>query len=149
MIDGVKKIPLVRHPDDRGYVTEILRCDSPHFQKFGQVYVASCRRNVVKAWHCHQKQTDNFFIVKGTAKVGLYDDRPDSPTRGEYGVFILGDDGEDILLVIPPMVWHGQMGLSEMSYLINIPTEPFDAKNPDELRKGIDELDDIWTIKNR
>lgn len=149
MIDGVKKVPLVRHSDDRGYVTEILRSDSPHFIKFGQVYVASCRRNVVKAWHCHQKQTDHFYVVKGTAKIGLFDDRPDSPTRGQYNQVILGEEGEDILLIIPPMVWHGQMGLSESSYLINIPTEPYDAKNPDELRKDICELEDIWTIKNR
>ena len=105
MIDGVKKIPLVRHPDDRGYVTEILRCDSPHFAKFGQAYVATCRRNVVKAWHCHEIQTDNFCVVKGTAKIGLYDDRPDSQTRGEYNVFILGEDGEDVLLIIPQ--WYG------------------------------------------
>lgn len=149
MIEGVKKISLVRNPDDRGYVTEILRCDSPHFIKFGQVYVASCRRNVVKAWHCHEKQTDHFYVIKGTAKIGLYDDRVDSPTHGEYNVFILGEDGEDALLILPPLVWHGQMGLSEMSYLINIPTEPYNPDNPDELRKGIDELEDIWTIKNR
>jgi dTDP-4-dehydrorhamnose 3,5-epimerase len=87
--------------------------------------------------------------VKGTAKIGLYDDRPNSPTKGEYNQFILGEEGEDILLIIPPMVWHGQMGLSEMSYLINIPSEPYDRNNPDELRKGIAELEDIWTVKNR
>jgi dTDP-4-dehydrorhamnose 3,5-epimerase len=149
MIEGVKKIPLVRHADDRGFVTEILRRDSPHFKQFGQIYVASCRRNVIKAWHCHQKQTDHFYMVKGTAKIGLFDDRPNSPTRGEYNTFILGDDGENALLVIPTMVWHGQMGLSEMSYLINIPTEPYNGKEPDELRKGIGELEDIWTIRNR
>lgn len=149
MINGVKKVSLIRHADDRGYVTEILRSDSPHFQKFGQVYVATCRRNVIKAWHCHRKQTDNFFVVKGTAKIGLYDDRPDSPTRGEYNALILGEDGENVLLSIPPMVWHGQMGLSEMSYLLNIPTEAYDPENPDELRKRIDELEDIWTIRNR
>jgi dTDP-4-dehydrorhamnose 3,5-epimerase len=149
MIDGVKKIPLVRHADDRGYVTEILKSNSPHFIKFGQVYVATCRRNVVKAWHCHRKQIDHFYVVKGTAKIGLYDDRLNSPTRGQYNTFILGEEGEDILLIIPQLVWHGQMGLSELSYLINIPTEPYNHDDPDELRKGIDELDDIWTIRNK
>jgi dTDP-4-dehydrorhamnose 3,5-epimerase len=149
MIDGVKKIPLVRHADDRGYVTEILRRDAPHFKAFGQIYVTSCRRNVVKAWHCHKKQTDHFYAIKGTLKIGLFDDRPKSPTNGEYNVFILGDDGEDVLLIIPPRVWHGQMALSEMSYLINIPTEPYNHKKPDELRKGVEELEDIWTIRNR
>jgi len=149
MIEGVKKAPLTRRADDRGFVTEILRSDDEHFTKFGQVYVATCRRGVAKAWHAHRFQTDYFYIVKGTAKIGLYDDREGSPTRGEYMTVIMGEEGEDILLVIPPGVWHGQMALSEMSYLINIPSEPYNRQNPDELRKGIEELEDIWTMKSR
>lgn len=149
MIEGVKKVPLIRRPDDRGFVTEILRSDEEHFLKFGQIYVATCRKGIAKAWHCHKKQTDNFYIVKGTAKIGLYDDRENSPTKGEYMQVIMGEEGEDILLVIPPLVWHGQMALSEMSYLINIPSEPYNRENPDELRKRLNELEDIWTIKSR
>jgi dTDP-4-dehydrorhamnose 3,5-epimerase len=149
MIEGVKKIPLIRRPDDRGFVTEILRSDEEHFLKFGQIYVATCRKGVAKAWHCHKKQTDNFYIVKGTAKIGLYDDRENSSTKGEYMQVIMGEEGEDILLVIPPLVWHGQMALSEMSYLINIPSEHYNRENPDELRKGLNELEDIWTIKSK
>jgi dTDP-4-dehydrorhamnose 3,5-epimerase len=149
MIEGVKTIPIVRRADDRGYVEEILRRDDPHFEKFGQVYLTTCRKGVIKAWHCHRYQTDRFFVIHGTAKIGLYDDRPESPTRGEYNTFILGDDGENSLLVIPAMVLHGQMALSEMTYLLNIPTEPYNRKDPDELRRGIDELADVWTIQNR
>jgi dTDP-4-dehydrorhamnose 3,5-epimerase len=148
-IDGVKNIPLTRHADDRGYVTEILRADSPHLIKFGQVYVSSCRKGIAKAWHAHEKQTDSFYVVRGTTKIGIYDDRQGSKTKGNYMVVILGEDGEDILLQIPPHVWHGQMALSEMSYMINIPSEPFNIDNPDEMRKGINELEDIWTIKSR
>lgn len=149
MIDGVKKIPLKRHADDRGYLIEILRSDSPHFQKFGQVYLTTCRRHVIKAWHAHRRQTDHFYVIKGTVKVGLYDDRPGSPTAGRYQQEVLGEEGQDVLLIIPPLVWHGQMALSGMSYLINIPTEPYQAQEPDELRKKVEELEDIWTIKNR
>ena len=149
MIDGVKRIALVRHVDDRGYVEEILRCDDPHFQKFGQVYLTTCLRGVVKAWHYHRLQTDHFFVVAGTSKIGLYDDRPESPTCGQYDSHILGEQGENCLLIIPPLVWHGQMALSETSYLINIPTEPYNKTEPDEIRKKVEELDDIWTIRNR
>ena len=149
MIDGVKKIPLRRIADDRGYVTEILRSDVEHFQSFGQVYVSSCRQNIIKAWHAHQKQTDHMYVVKGTAKLGLFDDREGSPTRGEYMQVILGEDGEDTLLIIPPLVWHGQMALSEMSYLINVPTEAYNYDVPDELRKPVDSFEDIWTVQSR
>jgi dTDP-4-dehydrorhamnose 3,5-epimerase len=135
MIEGVKIIRLNRHVDDRGYLTEIMRRDDPHFKQFGQVYVSTCFPGVVKAWHCHQIQTDSFFVVKGNAKIGLYDDREGSPTRGEAMAVVIGEHNP-VLVQIPPLVWHGQMAVgTEMSYLINIPTEPYNREEPDELRR--------------
>ena len=148
-IFGVRKVPLTRHADDRGYLVEVLRADDPHFEKFGQAYVSLLRRGVVKAWHAHRRQTDRFFVVSGTSKIGLWDGRPDSPTHGRYQQVILGEHGEEVLLVVPPMVWHGQMSLSEVTFLLNLPTEVYDRENPDELRKGLDELEDIWTVRPR
>lgn len=149
MIDGVKVIPLKRFPDDRGYLLEILRSDDPYFQKFGQIYVSKLRKGIIKAWHKHEKQTDYFFVVAGTSKIGLYDDRQGSPTQGEYQSVILGDDGETALLAIPPLVWHGQMSLSDHTLLLNMPTEPYNRQKPDEIRATVEDFKDIWSIKNR
>ena len=148
-IEGVLRVPLTRHTDDRGYLVEVLRATDPHFDRFGQVYVSLCRRGFVKAWHAHRKQTDRMYVVAGTSKIGLWDGREGSLTFGTYDQVILGEHGEDILLVVPPMVWHGQMSLSETTRLINLPTEVYDPDHPDELRKGLDELDDIWTVGSR
>ena len=101
MIDGVQLIPRTRHADDRGFVTEILRSDEDHFRKFGQAYVTACYPGVVKAWHRHVRQIDFFYAVVGTVKVGLYDDREGSPTRGEYQTVMLGESGANAQLVIP------------------------------------------------
>ena len=149
MIHDVKKISLVRHADDRGYLVEILRRDDPHYVGFGQVYVSYLRRGVIKAWHKHEKQTDHFYVACGTSKIGLYDDREGSPTKGMAMQAILGDSGENVLLCIPPGVWHGQMSLSEVTYLINLPSEPYDPAHPDEIRAGIDDFPDVWSIPNR
>ncbi len=149
MIDGVKVVPLQRHADDRGYLTEVLRCDDEYFIKFGQIYISFLRKGVIKAWHKHEKQTDHFYVVKGTSKIGLYDDREGSLTKGQYQTVILGDEGQDALLAIPPLVWHGQMSLSDATYLANLPTEPYNRDNPDEIRAEVDEFEDIWTIKCR
>ena len=148
-IEGVQKIALNRIADDRGYLTEIMRSDDKYFKKFGQVYIATCNKGVIKAWHMHKIQTDYFYVPFGTTKVGLYDDRPNSKTKGKYQVVILGERGEEALLIIPPLVWHGQMALSEFSGVINIPTELFNYEKPDEHRKSLDEFEDIWTVKNR
>jgi hypothetical protein len=85
MVDGVKVIPLTRHVDDRGYLMEILRSDDEHFIRFGQIYVTTCDPQpggpVIKAWHRHERQTDNFCCIAGKIKVGLHDDREGSLQR--------------------------------------------------------------------
>ncbi len=153
MIDGVKVIPLTRHVDDRGYVMEVLRSDDGHFINFGQAYVSTCDPQpgapVVKAWHKHEKQYDSFCAIAGKIKIGLYDDREGSPTRGETATVILGG-GNDVLLQIPPGVWHGQMALGfEPTCLLNIPTEPYDRENPDEQRAPWDAFPYQWEVQSR
>ncbi|MEO0082650.1 MAG: dTDP-4-dehydrorhamnose 3,5-epimerase family protein [candidate division WOR-3 bacterium] len=135
MIHGiqVKKLKLV--PDERGTVMEILRSDDEVFRKFGQVYLSTVYPGVVKGWHFHKQQTDNLCIIKGMAKVVVYDDRPSSPTRGEVQEFFLGEQNP-LLLVIPPNVLHGMKGIgTEPAYMINCPTEPYNHEQPDEFRR--------------
>ncbi len=91
MIDGVEIKQLTRHMDDRGYLMEILRDDDEMFIEFGQVYVSAVFPGIVKAWHCHEHQTDSFCVVRGNARIGLFDDRPDSPTCGEAQGIVCGD----------------------------------------------------------
>ncbi|MDP3804169.1 MAG: WxcM-like domain-containing protein, partial [Candidatus Omnitrophota bacterium] len=73
MIEGVKVKKLKIVPDDRGRLMEILRRDDDFFEKFGQVYMTTVKPGVVKAWHYHRLQRDNFCCVKGRIQIGLYD----------------------------------------------------------------------------
>lgn len=148
MIKDVKKIFLKKNCDDRGSLTEILRNDDKHFVKFGQIYVSHIYKGIIKAWHAHKKQTDVFYVVKGTLKIGMYDDRKNINTSGNYQIECLGENGDNAILIIPPFIWHGVMALEDCTY-INIPSETYNAQQPDELRKNISELKDIWTVKNR
>ena len=68
-IKGVKIKKLLVIPDERGWLMEILRCDDEIFEKFGQVYLTTAYPGVVKAWHYHKKQTDNFTCIHGMMKV--------------------------------------------------------------------------------
>ena len=82
LIEGVSARRAKVLPDERGRLGEIMRADDPWFKKFGQVYFTTTYPGVVKAWHFHKKQTDHFYVVKGTVKIGLYDKREGSPTYG-------------------------------------------------------------------
>lgn len=134
MIHGVKIKQLKIIPDERGRVMEMLRADDSLFIKFGQVYVTTAFPGVVKGWHYHKKQVDNFACVKGMMKVVLYDPRGDSPTKGEVNEFFMGEFNP-ILLQIPALVYHGFKCISEIeAIIINCPTELYNHSSPDEYR---------------
>jgi len=134
MIEGVKVKELKVISDDRGRLMEILRKDDKIFQKFGQVYMTTAYPGIIKAWHFHKIQTDNFICVKGKIKLVLYDSRQDSPTFKEINEFIISLD-EPKLIQIPPFVYHGFECISEdEAMVINTITEPYNRENPDECR---------------
>jgi len=134
MIEGIAIKQLKANVDERGYLMEILRRDDEIFQTFGQAYVALTYPGVVRAWHYHKKQSDNFAVVKGMAKVVLYDSREGSPTKGMVQEFFMGE-ANPILLRIPVGVLHGYKAIgAEPCLLFNFPTEPYDRTQPDEYR---------------
>ncbi len=134
MINGVKVKQLKVIPDERGRLMEVLRADDPVFIKFGQVYMTTAYPGVVKAWHFHKKQYDNFACLKGMMKVVLYDSRESSPTKGEVNEFFLGEHN-NILLQIPPFVYHGFKCISDTeAMIINCCTEMYNRAEPDEYR---------------
>lgn len=134
MIKGVKVKKLEVIPDERGRLMEILRADDELFLQFGQIYLTTAYPGVVKGWHYHQKQTDNFVVVTGMMKVVLYDGQTNSKTHGQINQFFMGRDNP-ILLQIPPLIYHGFKCISDQeAIVINIPTMMYDYQNPDEIR---------------
>ena len=135
MIHGAKVRKLSVHCDERGRLMEILRKDDPEMDvTFGQVYMTTAYPGVVKAWHYHKFQTDHFVCLYGMMKVVLYDDREDSPTKGEVNQFFMGPHNP-IIVEIPKLVYHGFKCVSETEALVvNYTTMCYDYKNPDEYR---------------
>ena len=77
-------------PDERGRLFEMLRVDDPLFLKFGQIYCTTVACGVVKGWHLHKKQIDNFVRVNGMIKLVAYDPRPRPSTKGVVNEFFIG-----------------------------------------------------------
>jgi len=141
VIDGVRIKKLTPHADERGYLMELLRNDDDIFTTFGQCYVTLNYPGVIRAWHYHKKQEDFFVVVKGMCKVGLYDMREGSPTRGMAEAHYLGDNN-NIVLRIPVGVAHGYRTIGvEASLLVNFPTQLYDPAEPDEFRVPWDSPD--------
>ena len=149
MIDGVVIKHLKSNPDERGCLTEILRADDEIYEKFGQIYYSVNYPGVIRAWHYHKKQKDNWAVVKGMVKAVMYDGREDSPTYGEVQEVFLGEQ-RPLLLKIPIGVMHGYKTIgTEPSILLNLPTEPYEPAEPDEYRLpyDTDEIPYDWAIR--
>jgi dTDP-4-dehydrorhamnose 3,5-epimerase len=143
MIEGVKVKTLRVIPDERG------RLDDDSFLKFGQVYMTTAYPGVVKGWHYHSKQVDNFAVVRGMIKLVLYDRRKDSSTSGEIDEIFIGEQNPK-LVQIPALVLHGFKCIgTEEAIVINCPTEVYNYQEPDEHRidPASGEVPYDWAIK--
>ena len=150
LIDGVRTKQLKVIPDSRGRLMEMVRCDDEIFAGFGQVYLTTTLPGVVKGWHLHKEQTDNVVCVHGMIRLGLYDDRQDSPTYGLVNEFHLGIHNP-LLVQIPPLVYHGwKCSSTGEALIINTVTKPYNYSDPDEYR--LDAHDNHipfdWTTKD-
>lgn len=136
LINGVELKQLKKNVDERGFLCELLRKDWSIFKEFAMAYFSVTYPGVVRAWHRHSrtKQIDHLCIIQGMAKVVIYDQRKDSPTKGRINEFFLGDDNL-ILLKIPGECWHGFKAIgTKPVILLNFPSQLYNYENPDEER---------------
>jgi dTDP-4-dehydrorhamnose 3,5-epimerase len=140
MIDGVVITPLKRIPDERGSVMHMLRCDWPVFQSFGEIYFSTVHPGVVKGWHLHHRMVLNYAVPIGRIKFVLYDDRAESPTKGEAQEIFLGEDNYQ-LVTVPAMIWNGFKGIGDETALVancaSIPHDPTEIERMDPFNPAI------------
>lgn len=132
MIQGVSIQSLKKIPDERGSIMHMLRNDDPQFTQFGEIYFSTVYPGVVKGWHIHNKMMLNYAVISGAIKLVLYDDRQNSPTKGELMEIFLGQDNYS-LVTIPPLVWNGFKGIgTELAIVANFTDIPHD---PEEIKR--------------
>ncbi len=151
MIDGVIIKNILRHSDDRGYFSEIIRNDDLDFGVIGQVSVSKIYPDVIKAFHCHERQSDLWYVISGNLQVALYDKRQTSATYKESQTVFMGVDNPRII-IIPPGVEHGYRVLGGCpAEVLYIASDVYDYTNPDETKTAFDdkEIGYEWEIKNR
>jgi dTDP-4-dehydrorhamnose 3,5-epimerase len=149
MIDGVIINPLKQIPDERGKVMHMLREDSDGFVGFGEIYFSCIYPGAIKGWHIHKRMTLNYAVLHGNIKFVLYDDRPESLTKGEVQEIFLGPDNY-CRVTVPPMIWNGFKGIgSEAAIVANCASI---AHDPDEIDRR-DPFDPYmpydWGIQHR
>ncbi|KGF73218.1 dTDP-4-dehydrorhamnose 3,5-epimerase [Neosynechococcus sphagnicola sy1] len=149
MIEGVQSHPLRRIPDERGTIFHMLRMDDPHFQQFGEIYFSKVYPGVIKGWHLHKRMTLNYAVICGMVKLVLYDDRPDSETKGVVQELFLGPDQYQ-LVTIPPLIWNGFKGIGvEPAMVANCATLPHEATEIERKDPFDPSIPYDWALKHR
>ena len=148
MIHDVMIQPLRRIPDERGTIMHMLKNSDPWFDTFGEIYFSTIYPGVVKGWHIHHRMTLNYCVIGGSIKLVLYDDRSESPTRGEVNEFYIGTENYN-LVKIPPLIWNGFKGIgSNTAILANCSSEPHDPTEIDRLDPFDNQIPYSWDIRH-
>jgi len=149
MIQGVIVKPLKQICDERGKVMHMLRCDDQEFERFGEIYFSIVYPNVVKGWHIHKKMALNYAVVSGMIKLVLYDNRENSPTKGEINELFIGEDNY-CLVHIPPMVFNGFKGIGVKPAIVaNCATHPHDPEEIERIDPFKNQIPYDWSLKHR
>jgi dTDP-4-dehydrorhamnose 3,5-epimerase len=132
VIDGVKVFPLKQICDDRGKICHMMKRTDAFFEEFGEIYFSFIYPGIIKAWHLHDKMALNYCVPVGMIKLVLYDDRPNSTTKGIFSELFIGESNYCIVH-IPPRVWNGFKCLGNTTAMVaNCATLPHD---PDEIKR--------------
>ena len=117
IIEGVALVPLTRHADDGGNLTELARLADGRaagLEGFTvrQINYSEVAPGTIKAFHLHVRQTDVWYVPPSDRMlVVLVDVRRGSRTEGTRMRLVLGAGGSR-LLRIPPGVAHGVRNLA-------------------------------------
>ena len=92
--------------------------------------------------------TLNYAVVSGMIKLVLYDDRPDSSTRGELMELFAGEQ-QYVLITIPPLVWNGFKGIGAAPAIVaNCATEPHDPAEIERMDPFSPAIPYRWDLKH-
>jgi dTDP-4-dehydrorhamnose 3,5-epimerase-like enzyme len=125
VIEGILRLPLTRHGDERGWFCE-LRRDSALPRPMAQTNVVFSRAGVVRGLHFHERGQDDLFVcLQGTARVVVLD-----RTTGETFTEDIGEDNP-VAVYVPGHHAHGYEALTDVLFCYHVTTE-YDPSDPDE-----------------
>lgn len=135
-MEGVLLTPLKQIYHPKGDVFHGLKKSDPGFSDFGEAYFSSVHSGDIKPWKKHLRMTLNLIVPVGKIRFVMYDDRSDSPTKGQTFSVEIGPENYQ-RLTVSPGIWMAFEGLDDgLNLLLNLADMEHD---PDEVERA--ELD--------
>ncbi len=142
MIVGLRRFPLDRHTDERGWFAELARASGLP-KPIRQVNLSRSRRGVIRGLHYHERGQDDLFVcLAGMVRVVVLD-----RTSGETFCEDIGDENP-LAIYVPGIHAHGYEALTDalFAYLV---TEEYDPADPDEHGVAWDDprVKHLWSVE--
>ena len=142
MIEGLRRLPLERHADERGWLSELARASGLP-KPIRQVNLSRSRQGVVRGLHYHERGQDDLFVcLAGMVRVVVLD-----RTTGEAFSEDIGDENP-VAIYVPGIHAHGYEALTDalFAYLV---TEEYDPADPDEHGVPWDDprIKHLWNVE--
>ncbi len=119
-MEGVSLSPLKIIENSKGDIYHALKQGDESFVSFGEAYFTNVNFSEVKGWKKHTEMTLNIIVPIGEIKFVIFDDRENSPTKGQFTSHNLSL-GNYQRLTIQPGLWMAFQGISEnQNMLLNI-----------------------------
>jgi dTDP-4-dehydrorhamnose 3,5-epimerase len=125
VIEGLRRMPLERRADERGWFAEVARASALE-KPIRQMNLSRSRRGVIRGLHYHERGQDDIFVcLAGMVRVVVLD-----RTSGETFCEDIGDENP-VAIYVPGIHAHGYEALTDalFTYLV---TEEYDVADPDE-----------------
>lgn len=134
-IEDVELLPVSRHVDHRGSLTEVFTGESDFWREpIVYSYAIEIAPGVIKGWGMHRGQADRCHLVSGRVRTVLYDGRERSPSHGALAKLHFSDANPTVIR-IPPGVWHAHQNYTDApAVIVNFPTLAYDRSDPDKYR---------------
>ena len=142
MIDGLRRLPLERHADERGWFAELARASAlPKPPR--QLNLSRSRRGVIRGLHYHERGQDDLFVcLAGMVRVVVLDRASGETFREDIG------DENPVAIYVPGIHAHGYEALTDALFVYLV-TEEYDAADPDEHGVPWDDprVKHLWSIE--
>jgi len=125
MIEGLRRLPLARHADERGWFSELARASALP-KPIRQLNLSRSRAGVIRGLHYHERGQDDLFVcLAGMVRVVVLD-----RATGETFSEDIGDENP-VAIYVPGSHAHGYEALTDALFAYVV-TEEYDADDPDE-----------------
>ena len=140
---NVRRLPLARHEDDRGWFAELTRASALP-KPIKQANLSRSKQGVIRGLHYHERGQDDLFVcLAGMVRVVVLDRE-----TGEIFAEDIGDDNP-VALYVPGIHAHGYEALTDCLFMYLV-TEEYDAANPDEHSVPWDDerVRELWSTRS-